>query len=102
MENIRRFLGLLGLLVQYPFFQLKHKIIEWFQSLRGTKPEISNDEMPSMQDGPASRTRSSTSIPPLEYDRAGFKSESKNFALKHFGLYPEEDVSIIFLFVKKY
>ena len=76
------------------------KIIEWFQSLRGTKPEISNDEMPSMQDGPASRTRS-TSIPPPEYDRAGFKSESKNFALKHFGLYPEEDVSIIILFVKK-
>ena len=100
MENIRRFLGFLGLLVQYPFFQLKHKIMEWFQSLRGTKPEISNDEMPSMQDGPASRTRS-TSIPPPEYDRAGFKSESKNFALKHFGLYPEEDVSIIFLFVKK-
>ena len=106
MENIRRFLGLLGLLVQYPFFQLKHKILEWFQSLRGTKPEISNDEMPSMQDGPASRTRSTStpppSTPPSEYDRAGFKSESKNFALKHFGLYPEEDVSIIFLFVKKY
>ena len=91
MENIRRFLGFLGLFVQYPFFQLKHKIIEWFQSLRGTKPEISNDEMPSMQDGPASRTRSTTT---------GFKSESKNFALKHFGLYPEEEVSILF-FVKK-
>ena len=101
MENIRRFLGLLGLLVQYPFFQLKHKIIEWFQSLRGTKPEISNDEMPSMQDGTASRTQS-TSTPPAEYDRAGFKSKSKNFALKHFGLYPEgkEEVSILF-FVKK-
>ena len=92
MENIRRFFGFLGLLVQYPFFQLKHKIIEWFQSLRGTKPEISNDEMPSMQDGPASRTRSTSTLPP-EYDRNGFKSESKNFALKHFGLYPEENSS---------
>ena len=57
--------------------------------------------MPSMQDGTASRTQS-TSTPPAEYDRAGFKSKSKNFALKHFGLYPEgkEEVSILF-FVKK-
>ena len=89
--------------VRNSFFQLKDNIIKWFQSLRGTNPEISNDEIerPPVQDGPASRTRS-TSIPPPEYDRAGFKSESKNFALKHFGLYPEEDVSIIiFLFVKK-
>ena len=87
--------------VRNSFFQLKDNIIKWFQSLRGTNPEISNDEieMPSVQDGPASRTRSA-SIPPPEYDRAGFKSESKNFALKHFGLYPEEEVSILF-FVKK-
>ena len=87
--------------VRDSFFQLKDNIIKWFQSLRGTNPEISNDEieMPSVQDGPASRTRSA-SIPPPEYDRAGFKSESKNFALKHFGLYPEEEVSILF-FVKK-
>ena len=95
METIQELVGS----VRDSFFQLIENIIEWFQSLRGTKPEISNDEMPSMQDGPASRTRS-TSIPPPEYDRAGFKSESKNFALKHFGLYPEEEVSILF-FVKK-
>ena len=94
MESIRELLGS----VYDSFFQLKDNIIKWFQSLRGTNPEISNDkiEMPPIQDGPASRTRS-TSIPPPEYDRAGFKSESKNFALKHFGLYPE--VSILF-FVK--
>ena len=95
MESIRELLASF----RDSFFQLKDNIIKWFQSLRGTNPEISNDkiEMPPMQDGPASRTRS-TSIPPPEYDRAGFKSESKNFALKHFGLYPE--VSILF-FVKK-
>ena len=98
MKSIRELLAS----VRNSFFQLKDNIIKWFQSLRGTNPEISNDEieMPSVQDGLASRTRSA-SIPPPEYDRAGFKSESKNFALKHFGLYPEEDVSIIFLFVKK-
>ena len=97
MESIRELLAS----VRNSFFQLKDNIIKWFQSLRGTNPEISNDEieMPSVQDGPASRTRSA-SIPPPEYDRAGFKSESKNFALKHFGLYPEEEVSILF-FVKK-
>ena len=98
METIQELLGS----VRDSFFQLIENIIEWFQSLRGTKPEISNDEMPSMQDGPASRTRS-TSTPPPEYHRAGFKSKSKNFALKHFGLYPEgkEEVSSLF-FVKKY
>ena len=85
--------------VRNSFFQLKDNIIKWFQSLRGTNPEISNEEMPPMQDGPASRTRSTSTLPP-EYDRNGFKSESKNFALKHFGLYPEEEVSILF-FVKK-
>ena len=97
MESIRELLAS----VRDSFFQLKDNIIKWFQSFRGTNPEISNDEieMPSVQDGPASRTRSA-SIPPPEYDRAGFKSESKNFALKHFGLYPEEEVSILF-FVKK-
>ena len=52
--------------VRYSFFQLKDNIIKWFQSLRGTNPEISNDEMPPIQDGPASRTRS-TSTQPSEY-----------------------------------
>ena len=88
MESIRE----LFRSVRDSFFQLKDNIIKWFQSLRGTNPEISNDEMP---DGPASRTRY-TSTPPPEYDRSGFKSQSKNFALKHFGLYPEEEVSILF------
>ena len=27
----------------------------------------------------------------ISYDRSSFKSESKNFALKHFGLYPENN-----------
>ena len=51
--------------VRYSFFQLKDNIIEWFQSLRGTDAEISNDEMPPMQeqDGPAGRTRSATTLP---------------------------------------
>ena len=102
METIQELLGS----VRDSFFQLIENIIEWFQSLRGTNPEISNDEMP---DGPASRTRSTSTpppqscsstkglCPPPEYDRSGFKSQSKNFALKHFGLYPEEEVSIYFL-----
>ena len=91
MESIRELLGS----VYDSFFQLKDNIIKWFQSLRGTNPEISNEEMPPMQDGPASRTRSTSTLPP-EYDRNGFKSESKNFALKHFGLYPEENLSEYF------
>ena len=86
MESIRELLGS----VYDSFFQLKDIIMKWFQSLRGTNPEISNEEMPPMQDGPASRTRSTSNLPP-EYDRNGFKSESKNFALKHFGLYPENN-----------
>ena len=45
METIQELLGS----VRDSFFQLIENIIEWFQSLRGTKPEISNDEMPSMQ-----------------------------------------------------
>ena len=105
METIQELLGS----VRDSFFQLIENIIERFKSLRGTNPEISNDEMP---DGPASRTRSTSTpppqscsstkglCPPPEYDRSGFKSQSKNFALKHFGLYPEEEVSILF-FVKK-
>ena len=47
MENIRKFLGY----IRDSFFQLKENIIEWFRSLR-PDPETSNDEMPSMQDGP--------------------------------------------------
>ena len=47
MENIRKFLGY----IRDSFFQLKENIIKWFQSLR-PDPETSNDEMPSMQDGP--------------------------------------------------
>ena len=64
MESIRELLAS----VRDSFFQLKDNIIKWFQSLRGTNPEISNDEieMPSVQDGPASRTRS-TSTQPSEY-----------------------------------
>ena len=64
-------------------------IIGWFQSLRGDDPEILDDEMPpTIEDGgPASRTRST--VP--EYDRDAVKAESKNFALKHFGLYPENN-----------
>ena len=104
MESIRE----LFRSVRDSFFQLKDNIIKWFQSLRGTNPEICNDEMPPIQDGPASRTRSTSTpppqscsstkglCPPPEYDRSGFKSQSKNFALKHFGLYPEEEVSILF------
>ena len=60
METIQELVGS----VRDSFFQLIKNIIEWFQSLRGTNPEISNDEMP---DGPASRTRY-TSTPPPEYD----------------------------------
>ena len=60
METIQELLGS----VRDSFFQLIENIIEWFQYLRGTNPEISNNEMP---DGPASRTRS-TSTPPPEYD----------------------------------
>ena len=50
------------------FSQLKNNIIEWFQSLRGTNAEISNDEMPPMQeqDGPARGTRSTSTLPPEE------------------------------------
>ena len=88
MESIRELLAS----VRDSFFQLKDNIIKWFQSLRSTNPEISNEEMPPMQDGPASRTRSTSNLPP-EYDRNGFKSESKNLAVKHFGLYPEENLS---------
>ena len=46
------------------FFQLKNNI-EWFHSFIGTNAEISNDEMPPMQeqDGPAGRTRSATTLP---------------------------------------
>ena len=47
MENIRKLLGY----IRDSFFQLKENIIKWFQSLR-PDPETSNDEMPSMQDGP--------------------------------------------------
>ena len=54
--------------VQDYFSQLKNNIIEWFQSLRGTNAEISNDEMPPMQeqDGPARGTRSTSTLPPEE------------------------------------
>ena len=62
MESIRE----LFRSVRDSFFQLKDNIIKWFQSVRGTNPEISNDEMPPIQDGPASRTRS-TSTQPSEY-----------------------------------
>ena len=50
------------------FFQLKNNIIEWFQSLRGTNAEISNDEMPPMQeqDGPARGTLSTSTLPSEE------------------------------------
>ena len=90
METIQELLGS----VRDSFFQLIENIIEWFQSLRGTNPErikdvkklrvqiahntfaliparnlitsldISNDKMP---DGPASRTRSTSTPPPPEY-----------------------------------
>ena len=60
METIQELLGS----VRDSFFQLIENIIEWFQSLRGTNPEISNEEMP---DGPASRTRSTSTPPPPEY-----------------------------------
>ena len=93
MESLRELLGS----VRGAFYQLKDNIIGWFQSLRGGDPEISDDnEIPPMEDhapavaGPASRTRSTSTLVP-EYDRATVKSESKNFALKHFGLYPENN-----------
>ena len=63
MESIRELLAS----VRNSFFQLKDNIIKWFQSLRSTNPEISNEEMPPMQDGPASRTRSTSTPPPPEY-----------------------------------
>ena len=70
METIQELLGS----VRDSFFELIENIIEWFQSLRGTNPEISRVNIPSLEisndempDGPASRTRS-TSTPPPEYD----------------------------------
>ena len=96
MECLRELLGYvpvtIGLgftLAAFAFYQFKDDIIGWFQFLRGDDPEISDDEMPpTIEDsGPASRTRST--VP--EYDRDAVKAESKNFALKHFGLYPENN-----------
>ena len=80
MESLRKLLGD----ARDTFYQFKDNIIGWFQSLRGGDREISDDDMP------ASGTRS-TSTPVPEYDRARVKAESKNFALKHFGLYPENN-----------
>ena len=66
--------------VRYSFFQLKDNIIEWFQSLRGTNAEISNDEMPPMQeqDGPARGTRSTSTLPPEENTLNKEPKEEKN------------------------
>ena len=74
--------------VRDAFYQLNDNIIE-------------DNKMPELEavvvTGPARRTRSTSIMAPdffqsaPGYDLTAFKSESKNFALKHFGLYPENN-----------